>query len=279
VGLRTVLAVLALAAVAVPNADAGPVDRAVAYVESRQQTGGGFSEPGGGANPPLSAWAVLGLAAAGERPAGAAAYLESAPAETTTDLELKILALAALGRDVTGLVRELGSHRHSDGRIGPAVNSTAWGVIALRAAGEPAGRRTVSYLRRAQFANGGWSWHEDASADTDDTAATIQALRAAGVPETATAIQRGLRYLRSMRNADGGYELTPGAGSNVQSTAWAIQAFLAAGDSPGAQAYSYIRRLQRSDGSFRLSSRYVTTPVWVTAQALAALSRKPFPLP
>jgi hypothetical protein len=230
-------------------------------------------------SPPLSAWAVLGLAAAGERPAGAAAYLESAPAETTTDLELKILALAALGRDVTGLVQELGRDRRPDGRIGPAVNSTAWGVIALRAVGEPAGRRTISYLRRAQSASGGWSWHEDASPDADDTAAAIQALRAAGVPETASVIKRGLGYLRSMRNADGGYELTPGGGSNVQSTAWAIQAFLAAGASPGARAYAYIRRLQRSDGSFRLSNRYVTTPVWVTAQALAALSRTPFPLP
>jgi len=36
--------------------------------------------------------------------------------------------------------------------------------------------------------------------------------------------------------------------------------------------------LRRPDGSFRYSKRYVTTPVWVTAQVLPALARKPFPL-
>jgi hypothetical protein len=36
--------------------------------------------------------------------------------------------------------------------------------------------------------------------------------------------------------------------------------------------------MQRSDGSVRYSVRYKTTPLWVTAQALLALSRRPFPL-
>jgi hypothetical protein len=36
--------------------------------------------------------------------------------------------------------------------------------------------------------------------------------------------------------------------------------------------------LRRPDGSYRYSTRYATTPVWVTAQVLPALAGKPFPL-
>ncbi|HEX2160894.1 MAG TPA: hypothetical protein VHF88_03645, partial [Thermoleophilaceae bacterium] len=41
---------------------------------------------------------------------------------------------------------------------------------------------------------------------------------------------------------------------------------------------AYLRNLQRRDGSFAYSTTSDQTPVWVTAQALAALQRKPFPL-
>jgi prenyltransferase beta subunit len=104
----------------------------------------------------------------------------------------------------------------------------------------------------------------------------VEALRAAGV--RGRPIRRALSFLLRYRNRDGGFELTPGRGSDAQSTAWAIQAFLAAGKMPPRGAFAYLKRLQRPDGSFRYSSRYTTTPVWVTAQVLPALARKPFPL-
>ena len=75
-----------------------------------------------------------------------------------------------------------------------------------------------------------------------------------------------------------GFELTEGRGSDVQSTAWAIQAFVAAGARLPAKAFRYLISLRQPAGSFRYSRRYATTPVWVTAQALPALARKPFPL-
>ncbi|MDQ3065863.1 MAG: squalene--hopene cyclase, partial [Actinomycetota bacterium] len=70
-----------------------------------------------------------------------------------------------------------------------------------------------------------------------------------------------------------------GRGSDTQSTAWAIQGLLAAGESPGPAAFRYLAKMRRSDGSYRYNARYVTTPLWVTAQVLPALARKPFPLP
>jgi hypothetical protein len=36
--------------------------------------------------------------------------------------------------------------------------------------------------------------------------------------------------------------------------------------------------MHRRNGSFRYSAAYAVTPVWVTAQVLPALARRPFPL-
>lgn len=274
VAVLAVLAVLSLAAVARATA----VGDAAAYLDSRQGESGGFAEPGRQAEPGLTAWAVLGLAAAGRPPERAAVYLAGEPYPTTTDLALRVLALDALRKDVDGLARQLAGLRRPNGAIGPAVNSTIWGIIALRAAGLPVEQATVRFLLGAQARSGGWSWQRGLAPDADDTAAAVQALRAAGTPAGSAAIRRALGFLRMLRNADGGFESDEGRGSNAQSTAWAIQAFLAAGRDPGRTAFAYLERLQRPDGSFRYSSRYVTTPVWVTSYALAALARRPFPL-
>ena len=102
------------------------------------------------------------------------------------------------------------------------------------------------------------------------------ALRAVGVK--GRPIDRGVAFLRRHQNADGGFELTLDRGSDTQSTAWAVQALLAAGRVPGAPAFRYLARMRRPDGSYRYNARYVTTPLWVTAQVLPALARKPFPL-
>jgi prenyltransferase beta subunit len=277
--MRAVAAVLVSVLALGGVAAAAPVDDGVRYLESRQQADGGFAEPGGASDPALTAWAVLGLAAAGRTPERVAEYLAGKPYPTATDLELRILALAALGRDVSALAASLEALRRPDGGIGPLVNSTAWGVIALRAAGRPVPAASVSFLRGAQARSGGWSWNRGARPDTDDTAAVVQALRAAGFSAKARPIRRALAYLRARQQTDGGFELTPGAGSNVQSTAWAIQAFLAAGRDPGRAAFAYLARARRPDGSFRYSAGFATTPVWVTSHAVAALARQPFPLP
>ena len=270
-------ALLATLVLAAP-AGAGIADDASRYLVRHRNLDAGFGEPGAASDPTLTAWAVLGLRAAGHWPGRSAGYLVGTRARTATDLELRILALDSLRRGVARPVQRLQGLRRRNGRIGPAVNSTIWGVIVLRAAGKPAGRSTVRYLLRQQRPSGGWSWYEGGAADSNDTAAAVQALRAAGVSPRSRAIRRALRYLRRMQNRDGGFELTPGRGSDAQSTAWAIQAFIAAKRRPGPEAFAYLRSLRRANGSFRYSRRYSTTPVWVTAQVLPALARKPFPL-
>jgi energy-coupling factor transport system substrate-specific component len=103
----------------------------------------------------------------------------------------------------------------------------------------------------------------------------VQALRAARV--SGRPVTRGLAFLRRLQNRDGGFELTAGRGSDAQSTAWAVQAFIAARKDAGRAARRYLARLRQRDGSYRYNARYAATPVWVTAQVLPALARRPFP--
>ena len=248
------------------------------YVAVHQQSDGGFAEAGQQASDPnLTAWAVLGLTASGKTPARAGDYLATAPATSADDLALRILALDAVGRDTDSFAARLEAMRRADGRIGTLVNSTIWGVLALRSAGRPAGT-SVRYLLRAQRPSGGWAWYPRGAADSNDTAAAIEALRAAGVGAKSKAITRGVRFLRRLQARDGGFALVKGRAPDAQSTAWAIQAFIAAGKPPGERAFAYLARLRRADGSYRYSKRYGVTPVWVTSQVLPALARKPFPL-
>jgi hypothetical protein len=211
VGLKLLATLAATAALATP----------AGYLGAQQRPDGGFGDP------QLTAWATLGLAAAGTdatKLRAAAGYLAQHEPREPTDV-----ALAAMARTVAGDRPELLLARLRSYRAGTLVNATTWTILALRQAGEPAPPALVRSLLAAQRSSGGWSWHAGSAADTNDTAAAIQAL-------------------------------------------------LAAGRKPGAPAYRYLARLRRPDGSYRYSARYATTPVWVTAQVLPALFRKPFPL-
>ena len=251
----------------------------VGYVAAHQRADGGFAEPGGTSSPELTAWAVLGLRAAGGGAGSSAlSYLVAHEADLTdvTDVELAAMAETVLGRRPDRLLTRIRTARKASGRIGPGVNSTTWGVLALRQARERAPRAAIRYLLRAQRRSGGWGWSPGGAPDSNDTAAAIEALRVTGI--RGATIRRGLAYLRRLHNRDGGFELTPGRGSDSQSTAWAIQAFLAAGKPVPRGAFRYLHRMRRSNGSYRYSARYVTTPVWVTSQVLPALANRPFPL-
>jgi hypothetical protein len=250
----------------------------VGFLQGRQAPGGGFVEPSGASGPQLTAWAALGLKAAGASPGHALDYLVAHDGELTeaTDVELIALAESALGHRPEGLLVRIRRFRRPSGAIGPTVNSTIWGILALRQAGEPAPRPAVRFVLRHQACSGGWSWYAGGRPDSNDTAAAVQALRSAGI--RGAPIRRALAYLGRLGNRDGGFELTPGRGSDTQSTAWAIQALVAARKPVPPGAIAYLNSMRRKDGSFRYSRRYATTPVWVTAQVLPALARRSFPL-
>jgi hypothetical protein len=235
------------------------------YVQAQQRDDGGFGDA------QITAWATLGLVAAGADTGGAAGFLARQKPETTTDVALVAMARAAAGQRPDDLLPRLRAHRP-----GKLVNATIWTLLALRQAGDPAPASLVRALLAAQHRSGGWSWLRGGAPDSNDTAAAIQALRASGV--RGEPIRRAVAFLRRHQNRDGGFELTLDRGSDAPSTAWAIQALLAAGIDPGAAAFTYLRRLQRADGSVRYSARYDSSRLWTTAQVAPALARRPFPL-
>jgi Prenyltransferase and squalene oxidase repeat len=248
------------------------------YLQGRQAANGSFSEPGGTPGPLLTAWAALGLKAAGADTGAALDYLAGRDGGLTqaTDVELVAMAESALGRRPDRLLARIRALQRPNGRIGPTVNSTVWGILALRQAGERAPSAAVRFVLLEQARSGGWGWYAGGRPDSNDTAAAVQALRAAGV--SGQPVRRALAYLLRLRNKDGGFDLTPGRGSDTQSTAWAIQAFVAARKPVPRGALAYLRSMRRPDGSYRYSRRYATTPVWVTSQVLPALAGRPFPL-
>jgi len=273
--LGALVAALVLAVSAA--ATAGPVAGSAAFLASRQSPNGGFAEQGRAPDGPLTAWGALGLVAASGSPtarAQALAFLRAHTAELSsdTDLALRVVALAALGDRVDEPLRA----RLREHRPDLLVNATIWTVLALRAVGEQPPLALVQALLAEQSKGGGFAWSRGGAADSNDTAAAIEALRAAG--SDGVPVRRAVTALRAFENRDGGFTLRRGGASDAQSTAWAIQALISAGERPGKAPFRFLSRLRRPDGSYRYSLTYGTTPVWVTAQVLPALAGRPFPL-
>ncbi len=264
-----------------------------------QNRDGGFGgSPGQSSSQLVTGWTALGLAAAGLNPLDvkrrkgrtAIDYLRSNSRSfgDIGELQRTILVLGAAGLSPrfgrTDLLAKLRRAQARDGSWSSNVAWTAFGLLALRAARQPiastAVRKAADYLERSQATGGGWGFVPSSPPDVDDTGAVLQALAAAG-RRTTPAVRDGVAYLRSAQSPDGGWGQLTGRTSNAQSTSWAVQGLVAAHaplDSLTADPLAYLRNLQRRDGSFAYSTTSDQTPVWVTAQALAALQRKPFPL-
>jgi energy-coupling factor transport system substrate-specific component len=282
--------------------EASPTSKAASYVRSAQNADGGFgSSPGSASNGLHTGWAALGLAAAGRNPAdvgkGGKSVIDYIRANQASlndlgELERTILVLRAsslsprdfMGRDLVGQLKA------RQGGNGSWANNNAWtafGILALRAAGEGTGsspvKRARTWLARQQGSDGGFGVAPGAASDTDNTGSVLQALGASGL-RSGKRVDRALRFLRASQNRDGGFGQLRGYDSNTQSTAWAVQGVLGVGRSSDTlkrgsrTALGYIRSLQGSDGRIRYSRRSTQTPVWVTADALRALAGKPFPL-
>ncbi|HEY2327715.1 MAG TPA: hypothetical protein VGH52_09550 [Gaiellaceae bacterium] len=243
----------------------------VTFVQAHD-TNGAFAEAGGTPGASLTAWAVLGLRAAGAPAPGSLAYLQSQESslQNTTDVALVALAEEALGAQPATLLARL--RPKANGEIGPTLNATYWAVLALG----HSSKQTTRFILAHQAKAGGFSWDAGVQADSNDTAAALEALRVAGVK--GAPVTRAAKALLTYQTKGGGFELTHGRGADAQSTAWAVQGLVAAGRTPPRKAFTYLQSLRRADGSYRYSARYATTPVWVTSQVLAALSRKAFPL-
>ncbi len=200
------------------------------------------------------------------------------------EVERTILVVEAAGlnaRDFAGrdFVARLNGYRRADNSFSGFISYTAFGILALRAA-DAGTNKPARWLARQQNEDGGFGLSPSAQSDVDNTGAAMQALAAAG---RGGPLDDAVGYLRRAQNGDGGFGQFEGRSSNSQSTAYAVQGLVAAGRNPGRFRKSgnspigYLRARQNGDGSVDYSRVSAQTPVWVTAQALMALKRKPLP--
>jgi energy-coupling factor transport system substrate-specific component len=289
-----VLAMLLLPAIVPGSARAASAGRAADWLESVQNSDGGFgSSPGDPSGAAITGWAMLGLEAAGRNPldvsrSGATPvdFLRSRIDEMSSsgDLARTIVALEGAGvnpRSFAGqdLIDELQGRQADNGSFEGWPGTTSYSVIALRTAGATGGlEKTLTWLGNVQNSDGGWGDEPGLESNVDVTAAVMQAM-----PNTAAAA-RGLSYLRKHQHSNGGFALGGSGGVNSQSTGWAVQGIIAAGTDPagitsgGNSALDYLTVQQAGDGHFRYSASSDQTPVWVTAEALVGAAGDALPI-
>jgi energy-coupling factor transport system substrate-specific component len=296
--LAVLCAVGALAWAAAVPAPARAGGDPASYLLAAQNSDGGFGAmPGQPSSPLFSGWTALGLAAVGHNPsavtkggANLLRYVASQPSGDPGSLERTILVLTTAGRSARtfagrDLIAQLRRDIEPNGSVNDQVNWTSFAVLALRSAAVAAPPRMMAWLVRQQDRDGGFNFAgAGATSDVDDTGGALEAL-AGGGQQADGARRRAIAFVRGQQDRDGGFPAAPGAGSNAQSTAWAVQGLIAAGVDPGSlhragapSPLHYLDSLIAPDGHVRYSRSSDQTPVWVTAQALMALSGKPLPL-
>jgi energy-coupling factor transport system substrate-specific component len=294
-GLAVLLAVVALVALPPSPARGADVAAATTWLESVENRDGGFgASRDDRSNAAMTCWAMLGLEAAGRNPLDISHrgntpvdFLRSATGELASpgDLARTILALEGAGVDPRrfageNLVARLLDRRRDNGSYEGWPNSTAFAVIALRAAGISGGiEGSLAWLRKVQNDDGGWGDVPGSPSTSDGTGAVMQALSS-----DSKAVHRGLSYLRGAQRTGGGFPLGGNGAVNTQSTAWAIQGIVAAGGDPGSyrrggtSAPEYLSHHQEPDGHFRYSKSSDQTSIWVTGEVLVAAAGKAFPI-
>ncbi|MEU6554892.1 prenyltransferase/squalene oxidase repeat-containing protein [Streptomyces sp. NPDC046915] len=113
-------------------------------------------------------------------------------------------------------------------------------LLAQRTVGVRPAAEAVDWLVGQQCANGGFAAYRPdpgktceatgAQADTNSTAAAVQALHALG--EHDGEVHKAVVWLKMMQNKDGGWSYTPGSPSDTNSTSVVIGALAAAGEQP-----------------------------------------------
>jgi hypothetical protein len=307
--LTLVLAILL--AGALPILAAADTTAAVAYLQTQQNSDGGF---GSGFSPDstLSSTAdvVLALVAVGADPAAfdqggntPLSYLAASAAAATTsgDLAKLIQATIAAGenpRDFGGVdsVHKLESMVGADGRIGSDMDtfvSHTLAILALKSAERTIPTATIDYLKAAQQEGGGWAWDGsmETAADTNTTAFAVQALIAAGEAADSQAVSGALAYYEGIQNTDGGWPYQSpsdfGTDTDANSTAVTIQALIAAGLDPAGSEWTTaegnaplnaLEALQNESGAFAWQPAMPDDNLLATIQALPAVAGKAFPL-
>ena len=177
-----------------------------------QNGDGGFGmTQSGGSSQLATGWALLGLAAAGQKPGPAAiAYVRRGLGSLRAigDVERTVLVVRAAGQDPRrfggrNLIADIMRSRRKDGSFAGYVSYTSFAILALRRSGVSASSGTIRtaarWLERHQNDDGGFNVGGRGASGIDDTGYAVQALVLAGrrapraAPRRSSPASRGRR--------------------------------------------------------------------------------------
>jgi prenyltransferase beta subunit len=290
--LSVALALIAFACIGGGGIAAASVSPAQYLIGVQNRDGGFGPSPGQPSAELYAGWVALGLAASGYNPAsvshGGPSLLDYIRSQVPSDpgsIERTILVAHAAGVSVTDfgghdLLRMLEGKIRRNGSVSDQVNWTSFAVLALRAAGVKPSSKMLGWIARQHDSDGGFNFATaGGQSDADDTGAALEAL--AGDHAANATISHAVRFLRRQQNGDHGFPSEPGGPSNAQSTAFAIQGLIAVGvrlsSMPHGSPERYLSSLRARNGHIRYSRSLDLSPVWVTGEALMALSGKALP--
>jgi hypothetical protein len=295
--IASLAAFLAWPVTAAAQAPDEPLQAAAGWLQTQQQTDGGFSNgfvPG--SDPTTTADAVLAIVAAGDDPsrwnaAGASPldFLQEAVSAGLVEgpgalAKVTLAAIAAGldprafgGADLVDRIRQ--GYSGESGLFGSGPYDSALAIQALAAASEPLPEGAIAGLLATRLEDGTFSFNGDqtvGAGDSNTTAMVVLALIAAG---EADEIAPALAYFRSIQNEDGGWTYQKpssfGEATDANSTALVLQALVAAGEDLEAWSdpIGALQALQLPSGAFRFNGADSSENLLATVQAMPALGR------
>jgi hypothetical protein len=182
----------------------------------------------------------------------------------------------------TGAVKPSAYYSPTLGALSSDTGPLAWGILGTLALDEPAPADSVDYLLTLALPDGGWEWSAGWGRDTNSTALAIEALVAAGVPVTDSAIISGQAYLQLAQAPQSGFSYDPNAAwgsvADSNSTAYVLQALAALGVSAPEQAVDFLLEMQGEDGALGWQTEQPAPNMGATQQAIPALLGQPYPI-
>ncbi|MET0558148.1 MAG: prenyltransferase/squalene oxidase repeat-containing protein [Solirubrobacterales bacterium] len=298
---------LAVAAAPAARAD-GNASAAAGFIESAQNSDGGFgAKQGAASDPTATAWASLALLAAGKNPRdeflkngrSADDYLAANKGSLTSLEQLGLLAMVQYGGEfgaghygdpVAKITSQLSAEAVRQDPFGASLAS-----FGLLAAGTPEARQLADATAQAllEIRTSDGAWGPSGNADSVSTALALQLLAATGAAGSGDAVVRdGVDYLAAAQANDGAIAASTriasaGGGGSVPATAFTLQALAALGlpsphtDTGKTVRYGLTQYQQRTSGG--LTSRgsiYSPVPPSVTesAQAFTAFNGDTLPV-
>ncbi len=281
------------------GAAAAAATKGVAWLKMQQSPNGSLAD-----NFSLTAELILAIKAAGQNPntfstPSPVSYL-AANAATIAGQNVGVIGKVVLAVKAAGanpasfggqnLVAAIRS-KNVGGIYDTQLFNQAFAMMALRAAGKPAGLQAFLHVLLLQGPTGGWGFAGPDDPDTNSTAVAMQALLSAAAPVpssplAALSMFRAVEYLHDQQTGDGAFPYqrtspfcTGDCPSDPNSTAYVIQALVAAGQNvdgaswqkSGVDPVEALIAMQALDGSFPGFSA-----IFATVQAVPGLVGKPF---